>query len=170
MYNRIVLVTKLPTTSIDLNTIYELQYNDFYRSAGTKWSYSLTLGWFENELDLSNTAQSISIDASGFNGNLDPTVDTVQELAQKVDDLALTQTVTLIPIVLLSSDWVANEQTVTITGVTAINELFYDPITINDLLNMGKSNVFLSNATITTLTFNCITTPIVDINLNITIK
>lgn len=83
MYTHIVLVTKLPTTSIDLNTIYELQYNNFYRPAGTKWSYSLTLGWFENELDLSNTARSISIDASGFDGNLDPTVDTVQELAQK---------------------------------------------------------------------------------------
>lgn len=89
MYTRIVSVTKLPTTSIDLNTIYELQYNDFYRPAGTKWSYSLTLGWFENDLDLSNTALGISIDASGFDGNLDPTVDTVQELAQKVDDLVI---------------------------------------------------------------------------------
>ena len=38
MYTRIVLVSKLPTTSIDLNTIYELQYNDFYRPAGTRCS------------------------------------------------------------------------------------------------------------------------------------
>jgi hypothetical protein len=37
---------------------------------------------------LVSTGGDIQIDASGFNGNLDPSIDTVQELAQAVDDLA----------------------------------------------------------------------------------
>lgn len=113
-------------------------------------------------------ASSVTIDASQFDGLLNDTINDVQKLADFLDNL--TFNITTINATLLSSNWTGLTQTITVSGVTSTNEISWDASTLADNILAGKANLFCSAQSVNTLTFQCSTTPVNDINIKVTIR
>lgn len=162
MYTTLYEVDSLPQSGIDLNGVYELRYRDFFRIAGTKWSYSYVKGWFENDISPQPLTQfPIELIADKYlKVNSEGT-------GYELVDIAI-PTITVIPIVLLSSNWIKNYNTITATGVTTINEIWWDAISLAEHIKAGNALLWLYSQDVDTLVFQCANVPTEDISLNIT--
>jgi len=166
MYSTYYSVDSLPQAEIDLDGVYHLLKDDFFRPAGTDWSYSSSVGWFENKVNKPLASgglfplplvadKYLKVNSSG----------TAYEFVD-----APTGSSTVIDCIISSSSWSGTTQSITATGVTVTNEVWWDASTLADNILAGKANLFCSAQGIDSLTFQCITVPTSDINIKVTIR
>lgn len=71
---------------------------------------------------------------------------------------------------ILSASWSGLSQSIYVSGVTSTNDIFWSPSTLPNNILAGRANLFCSNQSTNSLTFQCITTPISNIEIKIKIS
>lgn len=89
-------------------------------------------------------------------------------LALSLDEGVLQRQHTTQIVRLLAKDWVDSAQTLTVPGVTATNTIFVEPIAIHQS-DYTESEILCTAQAEDALTFTCVTTPTIDMDVNIII-
>lgn len=166
MYTNFYNVYSLPRINIDLEGVYNLLKDDFFRPAGTSWSYSSSTGWFENQISkpsaisdvfpfplIADKYLKVNSSATGY----------------EFVDISVSEPI-IVDCVLTAIGWSGNTQTITVTGMTETTDGDWNASTLADNILAGQANVFCSAQGTDSLTFQCTTTPASDINIKVTIR
>lgn len=166
MYNNFYNVYSLPRINIDLEGVYNLLKDDFFRPAGTSWSYSSITGWFENQVTKIGGVNDVfpfpliadkylKVNSSGT--------------GYEFVDISISE-LKIVTCTLTTIGWNSNTQILIIEGITESNEIYWDATTLDDNILAGQANIFCSAQGINSLTFVCTTTPTSDITIKVTIR